>query len=196
MSHKAIVLDPRGKEEPRESQVSRRLSTLEGARLGFLDNLKPNSDMVIDQVVKRLSERFHLGPTAKRAKAKPTAAAASDIYDELQESDLVVLTLGDCGGCAAWTIEDAVQLERRGVPTVTFVTSAFVAMADALAKARGIAALPIVRLPHPFSQLSADDVRREVDAVIDRLVEFALSRDIGTAAEHAARAKSKARAAA
>lgn len=68
---------------------------------------------------------------------------------------------------------DAVALEERGVPTVTFVTEPFVAAARAVAAARGMPDLPLVVIPHDY--LLEDDhemharLRSVLPAVIDAI---------------------------
>jgi len=45
---------------------------------------------------------------------------------------------------------DAVALEQRGIPTVTFVTEPFVGAARAVARSLGLADLPLVVIPHDY----------------------------------------------
>jgi len=45
---------------------------------------------------------------------------------------------------------DAVALEQRGIPTVTFVTEPFVGAAQAVARSQGFADLPLVVIPHDY----------------------------------------------
>jgi hypothetical protein len=45
---------------------------------------------------------------------------------------------------------DAVALEERGIPTVTFVTAPFVAAARSIARTRGIPDLELVVIPHDY----------------------------------------------
>ncbi len=45
---------------------------------------------------------------------------------------------------------DAVALEQRGIPTVTFVTEPFVGAARAVARSLGLPDLPLVVIPHDY----------------------------------------------
>ena len=50
-------------------------------------------------------------------------------------------------------------MERLGVPTVTVVSSAFEDLARAEATGLGLSGLPILVVPHPVGQRSAETLR-------------------------------------
>lgn len=56
-------------------------------------------------------------------------------------------------------------LERRGVPTATFVTHVFNDYARGLCRMQGLNALPIVVIPHPVAARPAPELRERVRAV-------------------------------
>jgi hypothetical protein len=57
-------------------------------------------------------------------------------------------------------VADGVKLEQQGIPTVTICSTAFSAAARVQAAARGLAALPIVEIPHPMHTASASLVEQ------------------------------------
>lgn len=61
------------------------------------------------------------------------------------------------------------ELEGLGVPTVTFVTSRFASLAEALMKGRG-AACPFVVFPHTVETMSPEEVRALVDKAFPEVV--------------------------
>lgn len=61
-------------------------------------------------------------------------------------------------------------LQKKGIPTVTVVTSEFVSLARFHAKARGFPDLPLVVVPHPFNTLSSDEVLRIAEEKFDELI--------------------------
>jgi len=65
---------------------------------------------------------------------------------------------------------DAVALEQRGIPTVTFVTEPFVGAARAVARSLGLPDLPLVVIPHDY--LVEDDAALEarLEAVFPEVV--------------------------
>ena len=56
-------------------------------------------------------------------------------------------------------------LERRGVPTATFVTHAFDKYARGLCRMQGMEALPIVVIPHPIAARPTAELREKVRKV-------------------------------
>ena len=56
-------------------------------------------------------------------------------------------------------------LERRGIPTATFVTHAFDKYARGLCRMQGMEALPIVVIPHPIAARPTAELREKVRKV-------------------------------
>jgi hypothetical protein len=57
------------------------------------------------------------------------------------------------------------SLERRGIPTATFVTHAFESYARGLSRMQGMEALPLVVIPHPIAAKPAEELRDKVRKV-------------------------------
>ena len=53
-------------------------------------------------------------------------------------------------------------MERRGVPTATFVTHAFDAYARGLCRMQAMETLPIVVIPHPIAARPVEELREKV----------------------------------
>ncbi len=56
-------------------------------------------------------------------------------------------------------------MERRGIPTATFVTHAFDAYARGLCRMQAMATLPIVVIPHPIAARPVEDLREKIRKV-------------------------------
>ena len=54
------------------------------------------------------------------------------------------------------------SLERRGIPTATFVTDAFATYAQGLCRMQKMAALPIIVIAHPIVGHSTEELREKV----------------------------------
>ncbi|MBI3964546.1 MAG: hypothetical protein HY329_02840 [Chloroflexi bacterium] len=65
---------------------------------------------------------------------------------------------------------DAVALEKRGVPTVTFVTEPFETAARAQAAARGYPDLPLIIVPHEFTWEAREQIERKIEVVLPDVV--------------------------
>ncbi len=57
------------------------------------------------------------------------------------------------------------ELERKGVPTATFITDAFSTYARGLARMQKMEALPEVVIPHPIAARPTDELRDKVRKV-------------------------------
>src|SRR5262245_17197067 len=64
-----------------------------------------------------------------------------------------------------------VELEKAGVPTVSFTAASFAEDAHRSALAFGLAALPIAVVPLPLTNQTVDEVRRAVDGCIDQVID-------------------------
>jgi hypothetical protein len=92
---------------------------------------------------------------------------------------------GDCGTSTSISVADAVEIERQGIPTVTVFT-AFAAAARKQAAGRGMADLPLARIPHPMHTAQRSVVAERADAVIDALVTRLTGHGTGVAEEEMA----------
>jgi len=57
------------------------------------------------------------------------------------------------------------SLERRGVPTATFVTHAFSQYAKGLCRMQGMETLPVLVIPHPVASRPLEELREKVRGV-------------------------------
>jgi hypothetical protein len=156
--------------------VAQRLSELRGKRLGFVDNSKCNADIFITRVATQLADHYAVvaGPVVR--KAAPKDHLSDKDYASLAQCDAVVQCFGDCGTSTSISVADAVELERRGIPTVTVFSTAFAGAARKQAAGRGMANLPLARIPHPMHTAQRNVVAERADAVVDTLVERLMRR--------------------
>src|SRR5580700_3073562 len=176
------LLEPTVTDQSPAIAAAQRLSGLRGKRLGFVDNSKCNADLFIQRLASQLSDRFAIveGPVVR--KAAPKDRLSDGDLTTLAGCDAVVQCFGDCGTSTSISVADAVDLEGRGIPTVTVFSTAFAAAARKQAAGRGMADLPLARIPHPMHTAPRNLVAERAEAVVDALVER-LTRHIGAAAE-------------
>ena len=62
------------------------------------------------------------------------------------------------------------ELERRGVPTVTVCTHLFVRLGEVERRALGMPELPMAIAPHPLGGQKADAVMAKAEALLDQVV--------------------------
>lgn len=68
-----------------------------------------------------------------------------------------------------------IELEKRGIPTVTAATSEFIALAKSSALSFGVQDLAFVKIPHPMGMIQLDEIRAKADAAFDAIVDTAVN---------------------
>jgi hypothetical protein len=91
-----IVLDPTNEPVKTTFRKARRPETLEGLRLGLIDNGKKNSDYLVKKISDRLRALHGLSGDILVRKPPPSHAIPLDMAETLAEKvDLVVAGIGD-----------------------------------------------------------------------------------------------------
>ena len=151
--------------------------SLAGARIAVLDNGKPNAGVVMERAAETLAARTGAtvalvtkkGPEGLSANA--AVPMARDVLDRLlSEADLVVTGAADCGSCTAYSVQDAIELERAGVPAVVVTTTMFEPVAKTLSANFGLAECRRLVLPHPLGGTDEATLHAWADAATDRLI--------------------------
>ena len=150
------VLDPTAEVTTASAELAARPTALTGLTIGFLDNGKPNSDLFLQLLAQRARDAG-AGEVVHLRKANIGRLAEPEIIEELiRRCDAVVTGVGDCAGCCSCSVQDAITLERRNVPTWTVVTSELVTIARVAARSAGIPGYPLTVIDHPFGLLSPE----------------------------------------
>ena len=132
-------------------------TSLAGLRIAVLDNGKPNAGTVMARAAESLAARTGAdvslvtkkGPQGLSANA--AIPVAEDIFDRLlAEADVVITGAADCGSCTAYSVHDAIQLEKAGKPAVVVTTTKFEPIAVTLSESQGLADTRRLVLPHPI----------------------------------------------
>ena len=88
------VMNPTGVNLVESRGIAPRLATLEGARLGLLNNNKPNSRLLQDHIAKLISEDARLEGVLWKQKPNPAVGAQGlDAYSN--EVQAVITAIGD-----------------------------------------------------------------------------------------------------
>src|SRR5258708_6902586 len=150
------VYEPTGAPQNAAIAAVERPKSLEGLRIALLDNGKEFSDVVLDALAETL-RRDH-GVTKIKFWRKGFPAKGAPFIEEMAaESDVAISGVGHCGSSSPWSVIDAVNLEKAGVPTVALISRSFCPLGQILARGEGHGTLPIVMLPHPIGE--ADQAR-------------------------------------
>ncbi len=151
-----VVLDPTAGAATTSVELVPRPASFAGLTVGWLDNGKPNSDRMLALLADLFTGE---GARERVERRKPNIGrvAPAALIDELaQRCDVVVTGVGDCAGCCSCTVQDAIALERRGVPTYVLATTELVTIARIAATAAGVPDHPLIVVDHPLGALAPE----------------------------------------
>ena len=161
------VLVPTGAPEIGFIATADRPKSLLGLRIGLLDNGKEFSDVVLEALAETLRRDHHVTNIKFWRKGFP-AKGAPFIDEMAAETDVAISGVGHCGSSSPWSVIDAVNLERAGVPAVALISRSFCRLGQIVGRGVGHQGLPIVMLPHPIGEA---DERRIAQKGIDAAAE-------------------------
>ena len=91
-----IVYDPRGTVTAQPRALAPRLASLDGIRLGILDNTKWNASKLLRETVACLGAEIAFAQVRRYAKASFSRPAEADLLDRIAaENDAVLTAIGD-----------------------------------------------------------------------------------------------------
>jgi hypothetical protein len=158
-----IVFDPRGSVSADSDPVAPRATSLEGLRLGILDNSKWNANKLLRGASAALAGAVGFAAVNYYVKHNFSKDAAPELLEQIaRENDVVLTAIGDCGSCCSCCIRDAVALERMGRPTAAIVTTEFVHETELTRAAIGMPGLTPVVIDHPVSSITTEEVAARV----------------------------------
>ena len=172
-----LVYLPDSEPGPLSASLAPSPASLKGLRIAVLDNGKPNADVVMTRAAESLAARTGAvvsiitkkGPLGLSANAAiPLAPDRLELL--LAQADLVITGAADCGSCTAYSVHDAIELEKNGRPTVVTTTTHFEPVARTLSTSFGAPDTRLLVLPHPIGGTDAPTLSDWADAATDRLI--------------------------
>jgi hypothetical protein len=154
-----LVFDPRGFVDMAITRMAQRKRSLEGLRLGILDNSKWNANKLLRGASVALGKDVKFAAINYYVKESFSKDAAPQLIEEIaRENDIVLTAIGDCGSCCSSCIRDTIALERLGVPSAAIVTAEFVRETELIRQALGMPDLEPVVIDHPVSSITQGEV--------------------------------------
>jgi len=96
MTDKILVYNPTAKSQLKMETVRLNRSNLKGLNLGFIDNGKPNFDVLTEHMSKILCEKYGVADIIYRKKAAAAIPALDADYEKMAaHCDLVITGSGD-----------------------------------------------------------------------------------------------------
>jgi len=166
------LLDPTGSENgAQDSTLSPRPASLRGLTVGLLDNTKPNATLLLEEIGRELAERYGIAATRLYTKDYFGTPVKPELLEQIvDEVDVVVTAVGDCGSCSAATVADGILFERRGIPAAAITSDSFLPSGRAMAKVQGFPGFDFTAVQHPMASLDAAEVRERALAVLPEIV--------------------------
>ena len=90
-----IVLDPTADSDTSTNQLAPRLTSLDGRKLGVLDNRKANADRLFDLVDAILRERYGTDVLVRCQKPDFSRPAPDALLQDLRAAEAVITGVGD-----------------------------------------------------------------------------------------------------
>ena len=160
MPRTETVLLPTGAPATSAMPLAERPGSLAGLRVGLLDNGKEFSDLVLEALAEALRREHGVAGIKFWRKGFP-AKGAPFIAEMAAETDVAISGVGHCGSSSPWSVIDAVNLEKAGVPTVALISRSFCPLGQIVARGEGHGSLPIVMLPHPIGEADAGRIAQK-----------------------------------
>lgn len=179
-----IVLDPTQQPLAEDASaglpLSPRLDTLDGKVIGLWNNEKLNAEKFLELIREQLEQHYSF--TVVRGTYDAGNLMPEDGWGEIDKCDAVILANGDCGACSTSGIVNAIELEKRGIPTLLVSTTPFTDAVKTSASLRGMPAIRWAIVDHPIASLKEDELRKRAIAAVAQLPELMLEAPAKSAA--------------
>ncbi len=163
-----MLRDPTAEAAAAERERKRAPADLAGRTVGLLDIGKMRGAEYIDRLQQLLEARGIR--TRRYAKPTNTRTAPVEILQAIAgECDAVVIALSDCGSCTSCSTHDLSDLDLRGIPGVSVLTTEF---RDAFAKqcrAIGYGGASVF-VPHPMQNRTPGELHAFAEASVDEVL--------------------------
>jgi hypothetical protein len=171
MSHEMVsVLLPQAErfDRPDPGPLAPRLADIRGARIGFIDNGFA-ATAIIDEELRLALAEYDITPFVLR-KQYWLRLDDEGLAELVGHADAVVGGLCNSPPSTAWGARDSIELEKRGIPTVTLSTEFY---ADLLAETvvwDGMPDLRRITFPYPLEGQSEKNVRVITRIALDGII--------------------------
>src|SRR5690625_2532401 len=168
------ILDPTGQgnkvAEP-QAKLSDRPRSLDGIRIGLLDNTKHNAGLFLKQIGQALEEKYSAKVSRFEVKHNFSVPVDEDTITRFKDDcNVVVTAIGDGGSCSAAAVADGITFEREGMPAAVVLTDAFEVTGRTMAKVHGDPQYTWVTTHHPVAVLSEEQVGQRAAEVLPEIV--------------------------
>jgi hypothetical protein len=150
--------------------VSRRLRTVAGRRIRIVNNGWHCMNLPTEELTTALRVDYGVGAVIEIKISAAQTLPSPELERLANACDAVVVGIGTCGSCSRWVLQDAMDLERRKIPTVSLFTKVFEPLARAVRAHDGFPDLPLTILPHPLNPPPDDQIRAAARHAVGEIV--------------------------
>lgn len=167
------IFDPCGIVDIETRPLATRKNTLDGLRLGILDNSKWNANKLLRGSAEALSKEIDFAAVNYYVKTQGFSSdAPMELIEKIaEENDIVLTAIGDCGSCCSCCIRDSIALEDKGIPAAPIITTEFVNETRLTRIAVGMPELRPVVIDHPVSSITDEEVLQRVAVITEQAQE-------------------------
>lgn len=169
------LMDPTREAAGTEPTYADRPASLKGKRIGLVQNTKFNSDNILKRIGDILV-RDHGAASYKMYNKRYSSVPAHDeiIRDIVQNCDVMVAGVGDCGSCSSGSVLDGILLEMKNIPSASIITHLFENTGRAMAKQWSIPKYQFLIMEHPIANLPDDLLQQRAEHIAPQVVEMLL----------------------
>lgn len=168
------IMDPTTAAEEAPIDYAPRPVSLEGLKIGLVENTKPNAEAVLRAVAAEMATAYGAETVHLVHKSQRAPLADADIAKLKAEADFVICGVGDCGACSSGSVLDAILLERQDIPAIAIITDRFEETGREMAALWGVPAFRFVQTPHPLGSLTADEIAHRARPLMETIAALLL----------------------
>jgi len=170
------LLDPTREAAGNEPVYAERPGSLAGKRVALIENTKYNSA----EILKRIGEiliRDHGAASYKVYSKRYSSVPAHEeiIRDVVDNCDVMVAGVGDCGSCSSGTVLDGILLEMKNIPSASIITHLFDNTGRAMARQWHNPGYRYLIMQHPIANLADDALQQRAEEIAPQVVDVLLS---------------------
>jgi hypothetical protein len=169
------IYDPTVAANKRYIDYAPRPKSLNGMRIGLVDNGKSNANHILVGIAQILEADYGATTHIIRRKVSHGIPASAEIIQEYKQyCDVVIAGVGDCGSCSSGTVLDSILFEQNGIPAASIVTDLFNPTGRAMTGAWGLKEFKFLSTPHPVSNLTQEQIEQRVLEIAPQVVRLLL----------------------
>ncbi len=118
--------------------------------LGLVDNGKIRAKDLLVALADELVGRADVCDPFVYTKSDPVPLRPEQVEAVVDRAGVVIVGVGDCGGCSSSSAIDALKFVERGIPTAVVATTPFQYVVDAVQRRLGLEGLSCLYVDHPI----------------------------------------------